>query len=540
VQNVFEYYLSQCDGAMIHKKELSYEFGCYQVIFSFDLKNYVSDDYDYDFFSYNTINSHETISQLLSKGIELSGQAIIGIEYLGDRDGFGEGRSITNEMYYFLNQLNNYQKDSVFINGVFYDRGDSMCNSKGHYQFSVGINQNFWEDLEFAKYICDIFKRDVPSIPSFYNKFFQRNTPITDTKDIPILSTNTKVRRLGYFKILSLFLTEAKQVPASVINKKFENYCSKYTELLEHNQFKKGLIKETKTGISAKPYMDTANDLGFLNKINNVYHTGKSFKVYQVIQHESTDSTNIFKLTTFDTVYFLECILKNDFFYFTNLLELIFVKELVTYSDIISAFQQKLIDCLHEYRTQELIIARKAIREMEKIIHRIKSWENPEVYLEHIIMPRLNWMLDLGIITETNNEFQITEIGKKLFKHFCIWNDINTQKVISPDAFFNMFIIHLYDDCYNGSISTNPKDLNVITEKMFGCINDSFKFFKTLAPNRVTASQAINYTKYKLYLDDSIKTEYQFIFRKLFEKEQDRFIFKYQKQYQDGYIQKRN
>jgi len=524
---------------MLHENELLYEFGGYQIIFSFDLKNDVSDEEDYDFFSFNTVDSLETINQLFSKGIELSGQAIIGAEYLGDRDSLREGRSITNEMYYFVKQLNNYQKDSVFINGIYYDRGDSMCNSRGHYQFSIGINQIFWEDLEFAKYVCDLFKRDVPSIPSLYNKFFQRNTPITDTRDIPILSTNTKVRRLGYFKILSLFLTEAKQIPASVINKKFENYCSKYSELLEYNKFKKGLIKKTKTGISAKPYIDTANDLGFLNKINNVYHIGKSFKVYQVIQHESTDSTNIFQLTTFDTVYFLECILKNDFFYFTNLLELIFVKEVITYSDIISAFQQKLIDCLHDYRTQELIIERKTIREIDKIIHRIKSWESPEVYLEHIIMPRLNWMLDLGIITGTSNEFQITEIGKKLFKHFCIWNDINTKKIISPDAFLNRFIIHLYDDCYNDSIYTNPKDLNVITEKIFDYINDSFKFFKTLAPNRVTASQAINYTKYKLYLKDSIKTGYQFIFRKLSEKEQDRFIFKYQEQYQDGYIQNR-
>jgi hypothetical protein len=527
---------------MIHENELSYEFGGYMIKFSFDLKNNISDDegYEHDFFSFNTITNFETIKKLFSKGIELSGQAIIGTEYLGDRDGFGEGRSITNEMYYFLEQLNNYQKGSVFKNDVYIDYGDSMCNSSGIYIFNIGVTQNLWKDLEFAKYVCYLFKMDVPSIPSFYNKFFQRNIPIIDTGDILILSTNTKVRRLGYFKILSLFLSENKQVPVIAINKKFEKYCSKYTELLEQTLFKKGLIKETKTGISAKPYIDTAIDLGFLNKINSMYHTGKSFKVYQVIQHQSTDSTNIFELTTFDKIYFLECILRNDFFYFNNLLELIFVKGLITYSDIISLFQNKLLDCLHDYRRQELIIERKIMRDIDKIIHRIKSWLKPEVYLEHIIMPRLNWMLDLGIITGANNEFQITEIGKKLFKHLCIWNDINTKKIISPDAFINRFIIHVYDDCYNISPSRNPEYLNVVTQKMYEYVSDSFKFFRTLAPNRVTSSQAINYTKYKLYLKDLIRTEYQFIFRKLSEKEQDQFIFKYQEQYQDGYIQKRN
>ena len=76
-------------------------------------------------------------------------------------------------------------------------------------------------------------------------------------------------------------------------------------------------------------------------------------------------------------------------------------------------------------------------------------------------------------------------------------------------------------------------------EKIYYYIDSSFDLFKTLAPNRVTASQAANYTKYKLYLDDNIKVGYQFILGKLSEKEQDKFVFKYQEQYQDGYIQRK-
>ena len=79
-----------------------------------------------------------------------------------------------------------------------------------------------------------------------------------------------------------------------------------------------------------------------------------------------------------------------------------------------------------------------------------------------------------------------------------------------------------------------------IREKLtLKCLENSFEIFKTLAPNRVTASQAANYTKYKLYMDDKIKVGYSFILNKLSEKEQDKFIFKYQEQYQDGYIQKK-
>jgi hypothetical protein len=122
----------------------------------------------------------------------------------------------------------------------------------------------------------------------------------------------------------------------------------------------------------------------------------------------------------------------------------------------------------------------------------------------------------------------------------CIWNDINTDAIISADAFLDRFMIHLYDDCYNNSEVVNPTDENLILEKIYMHIDNSFDLFKTLAPNRVTASQAANYTKYQLYFNDNIKVGYQYILNKLSEKKQDKFIFKYQEQYQDGYIQYKN
>ena len=80
-------------------------------------------------------------------------------------------------------------------------------------------------------------------------------------------------------------------------------------------------------------------------------------------------------------------------------------------------------------------------------------------------------------------------------------------------------MIHIFDDCYKFKVDKNQIDLNNILEKIYYYIDYSFDLFKTLAPNRVTASQAANYTKYKLYLDDNIKVGYQYILGKLSEKE---------------------
>lgn len=538
MREVLEYYLNNCQQAMIHQNELSFEFGGdYVIAFSFDINDDIDNDaLDDEYYSYNTISDFSDIDEFLRRIDEFTSLTIKGHEYLGWREDLTEGRSITNEMFSLIKIITAHQQDAVLDYYTSIDFGDAMCDKYGNYLFNIQIIEELWWDIKFAKYLIEN-RISTVSVPNFYTVFFRKNKFIKDNKIVPVLSTNTKVRRLGYFKILSLFLNENKKVPATSINKKFENYCLKYKELLEENQFKKGLINETKTGISAKPYIDTANDLEFLNKINNIYYSGKPFKIYQVLKSEFSDSSNVFEINGFDRIFFLECILRNDYFYFSNLLELLYIEEKTTYSHLVQVFKNQLIARLENYKKENSHEDRKILNGIETVLNRIKKWEKPEVYLEHIIMPRLNWMLDFRIITGINNEFKITEIGLKLFQHLCIWNDINTDKIISSDAFLDRFMVHLYDDCYNNSEVVNPKDENLILKKMYRHIENSFDLFKTLAPNRVTASQAANYTKYQLYFNDSIKVGYQYILGKLSEKEQDKFIFKYQEQYQDGYIQ---
>jgi len=551
MREILEYYLNACQQAMIHENELSFEFSDhYLIAFSFDTKVDSDDEnFDNEYYSYNTISSLSDVDKLLGQVNQFTSLTIKGYEYLGWREDLTEGKSITNEMYSFVKKVNSFQKGAILNYYTHVNFGDAMCDDAGSYLFHIEIEKHLWWNIEFSRHIVKK-NSNTSRVPEFYTIFFRKNQPIKDDKSIPILSTNTKVRRLGYFKILSLFLDENKQIPANSINKRFETFSAKYKGLLKENEFNKGLISETKNGISAKPYIEAATDIELLNKINNIFYVGKSFKVYQSLKHEYSNSSNIFELTTFDKIYFLERILKNDYFYFSNLLELFFVEEKIAYSEIVSLFQNKLIKCLGIYKKQNQYALegykspdyhtdRKVLNNIDTILNRIKKWEKADVYLEHLIMPRLNWMLDFGIITydSFNNEYSITEVGLKLFKHFCIWDDINTEKIISSNMFLKRFMVHLFDDCYDNENIANSDDIKLILEKAYKYIEDSFKLFETLAPNRVTASQAANYTKYKLYFDDHIKVGYDFILNKLSEKEQDKFIFKYQEQYQDGYIQ---
>ena len=536
MEEVLKYYIEHSYQAMIHQNKLSFEFADdYLIEFTFDK---TSDDIDDDeYYSYNVLNDYSDIDEFSSRILQYTSLCIKGYENLGYREDLLEGRSITNEMYSFIKRINVFEKNAVDNYQTNIDFGDAMCDVAGSYLFIIHINKSFWGNIELAKFLI-ANKFGSVDVPNFYTIFFRKNEPIKDIKSIPILSTNTKVRRIGYFKVLSIFLIENRKIPATLMNKKFESYCLNYRTLLEKNQYNKGVVSATKTGISAKPYIDTSEDLGLTNRINKMYYSGKSFKVFQTLQSDYSNSSNVFELSDFDKIFFLECILRNDYFYFTALLELLFLQGSTTYSNLVKVFQSKLLTRLENYRQTNSYGDRKSLNNIDVILKRIKKWENAKVYLEHIIMPRLNWMLDLGILKEDNNGYEITEVGSKLFQHLCIWNDINTEEIISPNAFLDRFMIHLFDDCYNQNKAINPVNKEIILNKVFENINESFDFFKTLAPNRVTASQAINYTKYRLYLEDNIKVGYQYIIGELSKKDQDRFIFKYQEQYQDGYIQK--
>lgn len=548
MKEVLEYYFNNCHQVWIDQNELSFDLGDVVVVYSFTSKEEKSS-------SFEPINNLADIQKLLNSDIEFSLLTLKGYsEQLNLREDiltYTDARSITNEMFSLIRRIKTIQNDfSPILNyNTEIDCSDPMCGNFEYYNFKIDIDKRFWWNIEFAKHIFTIRYNPI-NIPEFYSIFFHKNQPIKDDKNPPILSTNTKVRRLGYFKILSLFLNENKQIPTSNINKRFETFCLKFKDVLDNSAFNKGLIKETKNGISAKPYLEMAIDIELLNKINNILYAGKSLKVYQALKNDYSTSSNIFELTTFDRMYFLECILRYDYFYFSNLLELIYIEGKIRYSKIVSEFQSKLIKSLEEYKKQNqhsfqgyksptYNTDRKVVSKLDTILNRIKKWEKAEVYLEHLIMPRLNWMLDFGIISFDNskNEYKIEKTGENLFRHLCIWNDINTEKIISPSKFLDNFMVHLFDDCFNNNIVSNPDDIKPILDRIYKHIENSFEIFKTLAPNRVTASQAANYTKYKLYMDDKIKVGYSFILNKLSENEQDKFIFKYQEQYQDGYIQ---
>lgn len=560
MENVVSFLKAKCKGgSRLHpNNRLLFAFEIIDILVHFETNEYSEE-------LYRNISEYEPIDPTLATHLENSNINSITLtifQLSKDTKGLharARTYSTSRILFYFLSKFPAFS--NTLVDEYWFEEIENHLdglnlgfhNIVSHFTFKIRLNQAFNRNLPFFKFLLETDKHAPTSklLPNEeYLPYYEKR--LHPDSDIRILVTNTKVRRLGYFKLIVSLVERHKYLDKVVIYKKFEEIASQFNKQLSTYKNTKGLIKTTKTGNSAKPYIELAEDIGFLTYLNKTYSIGKFFKVYSQLQRELIHLTsnekfnetrkNIFALEDLDRLFFLEEILKNDFFYISSLLEIIFIQKKITENELRKVeenercyFQnfilKKLDDLLNSLPHQKT-------REIRKIKLRIEGWEKPKVYLEHVLMPRLNWLFDLGLIDMSKtSEIFISNYGENLFSHLNSWYDIARGRISSPSTFLDNFYMFLYDDVYYQSrreISGNLPERRIETY-----LEDCFKHFQTLAPNRVTSSQAITYIRYKFYLTDKTIIEHSRI-EKYLREEQENYIFTYHKQYKDGYIQKAN
>ena len=551
---VLELFNNICSQSiLLSNGRLIFEFDTYDVLVNIEL----SEEINVEEFQVNLAHTENKgkFQQLLSLPVRILDLFIASSEYLGHRKDnidFQKSVSICRRMYRAIDVIKKYNWDIIdrYVlnqNEGFDKNVDSavFCGLELNYIFEIHIKEEYHQDLEFFTHLLENLQFEDSDLrpPYFYWGFYNDYKKIEDSKIVSIVNTNTKARRLGYLKLLIGFISQQDRISANYINKKFEKFTSEYEDELNNYKNNKGLIKITKSGISAKPYINLAKELKLINLQNNIYSSGKTSKVYKVLKNEFNEQGQTFYFSRVDKLFFLETIIREDFLYISSLLELIKMKKKIDYGQLVAIFQRFLLERLREYLTNlRFKQYSKSYKKIKTIEKRINKWKEADVYLEHILMPRFNWLYDLELLEmDSNLNVWLTESGIKLFNNFCYWNDINWTRNISPNEFLNLFSVHIFDNIYHDGKKLGGKNQvskDEINKKVIYYLGESFNYFQTLAPNRVTASQAITYTKYKLYLADDIKVGHRYIANFLESNEQRTFVYKFQKQYGDGYIQK--
>ncbi|GAA6765700.1 hypothetical protein AAFH68_16380 [Flavobacterium sp. CGRL1] len=348
-------------------------------------------------------------------------------------------------------------------------------------------------------------------------KALNLNYSAIENSNLNIVQSNTKTRRLGYLKLIIELFEHSNYFPITYLSKKieidsflYENDLREYGK--ENTGDDKGLIKKTAIGSSAQPYIDLLEELNLLTQINNSYILTKQCKVYfhlhKYFKDNSSKDNNLFQLDQLDKLFFLRQILVSDSLYIWSIIDIIFIarKPMSTMS-IKKIFTEYVINELelNQQYSQNNTLKKKIL----VVKSRITSWKKPLTYLEHIVEPRINWLVDLGIL-ELNAEskekqYFFTKEGLNLVAILCQVFSKKLNKQLVLKSFMEMN----YLSVFNYIFGLSKEKISAANIKIEEYLLEAFKIFKTEAPNKIAASQAIDYVCFKLFLVDGFIIEFE-------------------------------
>lgn len=401
------------------------------------------------------------------------------------------------------------------------------------YSYFIKIKEEYKQNKQFVSDIIDHLESSAPDVLT--NAPMLEYNEINQRYDLRLVTTNTKVRRLGYFKLILSLFKESPLYLEKTFLKKVGEIASEHEEELFNFKNTKGIIKQTKTGGGAKPYVEVAIGMNLINKVGNGYEQGKLSRAYNALRQEIS---NLFDLGVIDKAFFLESILRYDYLNIYTLLEYAYTAKSPSYNDAKGVYQQMLLKNLRNMKEGANRVDSIKKLNFQTVEKRIKEWKKPNVYLEHVLMPRLNWLYDLELLVLRDSlSFELTQEGERLFSAICGWRDVGNTAITDPspylDTCFMKVFAYVYGLCRHKSVSKTEID-NYL--KLY--LEESFISFKTFAPNRVTFSVFVNYAKWKLYRETGNTIDIDDIEKGFLKRNEDEYIFKFQKFYNDGYIQK--
>ena len=454
-------------------------------------------------------------------------------EYLEDYEPY------TMMAHELIRKINSKYKSGVQnyrITAYCIDDSCSMCSKLYEYGFQLEIGKQYWKDLIFFQYIVEVIDKEehTLSIPSFYDT----NKEVFDSYEVKFLATNTKTRRLGYLKILLSMFQINSQIPIIKLATSFERLCQRYESYRVHYKNTKGKVIETKSGSSAMPYIELAQKLGLILKGSTTYRLGKNGKLYNLLIADLPQiQESPFILTDIDKYFWGEILLREDYWLIYPILEQASLQNKPSYKSLKMNFKEILLKKIGEYIDDANIKKVSSATRLQYIKRQITQWNDSSSYMEHVIMPRLNWLYDLDyIVLNKDLSYHLTESGYRLLLNLSSWNDISLWLVCSPVYYLERYYMRIMDNTYTLMKKTWNESYNDLIENY---LEKGLSLFKTLAPNRITYSLFASYLKYSFFVNENLVID-EYDIRNLLETEQiPSFIIKYQSQFKDGYIQKK-
>jgi hypothetical protein len=507
----------------VRRKELMLEIGYLYIHFFFKIDD--EEEYDDDFPDIDKINLSSWINSHELTDISISREAPVYEDDYTGKEAFYSMLAIF--LRHFNSEFENAVKDWKV--GYFEYKDNYIEPNPMVYGFVVTIRNIFWDNNLLYEWLISESNKSYPIEEINEEITFQLDN---SQYSLFIAPNNLKIRRLGYIKLILSLFNDKDLIPESKLLREINANATLYESYLKQYKNTTGLILASKTGSSLKPYTELALRLQLLSKNLQMFQIGKTSRAYLQSLHIEG---NVFELNLADKAFFLEALLSYDYLYIFTILYYVFTHVGCTYEKLKKGFQKSVLEYLHNVIGGGENIPLDKKLKILNVIGRIKNWQRTEVYLDHILIPRLNWLYDLDIINLTNDfSFSLTVAGKRLIIWMTVLQDINHKQTTNIQNGLNASMMRIVDSIYDLQYVIYDSKASSYLDSL---IEKSFSLFKTLIRNRVTFSVLLTYVKLQMMEEYNIIIDANDIVGYI--KNNNKYILKFQRSYGDGYLQKR-
>jgi hypothetical protein len=310
-----------------------------------------------------------------------------------------------------------------------------------------------------------------------------------------------------------LRLIGTKQIPVELLKRLAIEWSTELERRDPHYSVRKGKLTDTKNNIARatsafEHYFQLLQSYRLINRTGNIVSTTRTGSLLNLF---SGEDSNTLHLNPKEKVFYVLYILNIDADALILSLSIIAdYPEGVSQKKVLSLFKEFLLDRITGKRDYANTQATEKIREWYLKITR--DWVKPEVYAEHLLVPRFEWMSDLGFVTiskqGSHTNYKLTTQGHEFYFALPIIEKYNLRDI--NESWYRGEIVTATSKLLSLSDNLSFHDLPEIEKnsKLGEQVEIAFRLIDTSGALRVSLFPAFLYIAINLLIDKKIVIEF--------------------------------
>jgi hypothetical protein len=320
-----------------------------------------------------------------------------------------------------------------------------------------------------------------------------------DAKPLCTVNANTKARRLRY--VVSLAHLAETPINTRLLSSRMLKWAEERRASLDVHEDPKGAILSSTGPRSVVAYIELASQLSILVSVGRKITLTNSGRALVLFQSDKDQ----FALSASERLHFLFELLSHDRDLICPL-----ILEISEVRDRKSELRKIFPEAYKNYlmRLRDLAGTIRSKRQIDAALERVIKWRKAEIYMEHIVDPRISWLVDLKLCRLESDKVFLTERGTTFAKWLRQYADAEVF-VITESFLRSQFfgtIAHLVDDDHQ------CRREHATDEMLIGLLGSYCEFVRqhtsSLAPNRIVASTLFRYAGIKLWVEHGIAADF--------------------------------